>query len=37
VPARPTLRRVIVAAVMALTIATIVTLIFRYIFLVRLP
>ena len=37
VPARPTLRRVIVAAVMELTIATIVTLIFRYIFLVRLP
>jgi len=37
VPARPTLRRMIVAAVMALTIATIVTLIFRYIFLVRLP
>jgi hypothetical protein len=37
VPARPTLRRVIVAGVMALTIATIVTLIFRYIFLVRLP
>ena len=29
VPARPTLRRVIVAAVMALTIATIVTLIFQ--------
>jgi hypothetical protein len=37
VPARPTPRRVVVAAIMALTIATIVTLIFRYIFLVRLP
>ena len=37
VPARPTLRRTIVAAIMALTIATIVTLIFRYVFLVRLP
>ena len=37
VPARPTLRRVIVAGIMALTIATIVTLIFRYVFLVRLP
>ena len=37
VPARPTLRRVIFAGVMALTIATIVTLIFRYIFLIRLP
>jgi putative tricarboxylic transport membrane protein len=37
VPAKPTLRRIVVAAIMALAISTIVTLIFRYIFLVRLP
>ena len=37
VPARPTLRRVIVAAIVALSISTVVTLVFRYIFLVRLP
>jgi hypothetical protein len=37
VPARPTLRRVIVAAVMALAVSTAVSLVFRYIFLVRLP
>ena len=37
VPARPTLRGVIVAAVMALAVSTAVSLIFRYIFLVRLP
>jgi hypothetical protein len=37
VPAKPTLRGIIAAAIMALAISTIVTLIFRYIFLVRLP
>ena len=37
VPARPTLRRIIVAAIVALSISTVVTLVFRYIFLVRLP
>jgi hypothetical protein len=37
VPAKPTLRRIIVAAIMALAISTIVAMIFRYIFLVRLP
>lgn len=37
VPAKPTLRRIVVAAIMALAVSTVVTLIFRYIFLVRLP
>ena len=37
VPARPTLRRFLVAAVMALAVSTVVSLVFRYIFLVRLP
>jgi hypothetical protein len=37
VPARPTVRRVLIAAVMALSVATVVSLVFRYIFLVRLP
>ena len=37
VPAKPTLRRTIVAAIMALAVSTIVAMIFRYIFLVRLP
>lgn len=37
VPARPTLRRIIVSAVMALAVSTVVALVFRYIFLVRLP
>jgi hypothetical protein len=37
VPAKPTLRRIVVAAIMALAVSTIVAMIFRYIFLVRLP
>ena len=37
VPATPTLRRVLLAAVIALSVATAVALVFRYIFLVRLP
>jgi hypothetical protein len=37
VPARPTLRGIIIAALMALAVSTAVSLIFRYIFLVRLP
>jgi hypothetical protein len=37
VPALPTLRRVLVAAAVALAIATAVALVFRYVFLVRLP
>jgi hypothetical protein len=37
VPARPDLRRVIIAAILAPAIATVVTLVFQYIFLVRLP
>ena len=37
VPAVPTVRRMLVAAVLALSVATAVALVFRYIFLVRLP
>jgi hypothetical protein len=37
VPARLTLRRLVVAAIMAPTVATIVTLVFQHVFLVRLP
>jgi Tripartite tricarboxylate transporter TctB family len=37
VPARPTLRRFITAAILAGAVSTIVTMVFRYIFLVRLP
>ena len=37
VPARPTLRRVLIAAVVALAISTVVTMVFRYVFLIRLP
>jgi hypothetical protein len=37
VPARPNLRRIITAAIIAPAFATAVTLIFQYIFLVRLP
>jgi putative tricarboxylic transport membrane protein len=37
VPARPTLRRFLIATTMALAVATAVTLVFRYVFLVRLP
>ncbi len=37
VPARPTLRRILIAAVMAVSVSTVVSLVFRYIFLVRLP
>ena len=37
VPAQPDLRRVIIAAILAPAIATIVTLVFQHIFLVRLP
>jgi hypothetical protein len=37
VPARPTLRRFILAAAIALTISTVVALVFQHVFLVRLP
>jgi hypothetical protein len=37
VPARPTLRRFILAAAVALAVSTVVTLVFQHIFLVRLP
>ena len=37
VPARPSLRRLVTAAVIAPTFAIVVTLVFQYIFLVRLP
>jgi len=37
VPARITLRRAIIAGTIALAVATVVTLVFQYIFLVRLP
>jgi len=37
VPARPTLRRTLIAAAIALVVATAVALVFRYVFLVRLP
>jgi hypothetical protein len=37
VPARPTLRRFILAAALALAISTVVTLVFQHVFLVRLP
>ena len=37
VPARLTLRRLVVAAITAPTVATIVTLVFQHVFLVRLP
>lgn len=37
VPARPDLRRLILAGLLAPAIATLVTLVFQYIFLVRLP
>ena len=37
VPARPTLRRFILAAALALAVSTTVTLVFQHIFLVRLP
>ena len=37
VPARPNLRRIITAAILAPAFATAVTLVFQYIFLVRLP
>jgi hypothetical protein len=37
VPARPTLRRVVTAVIIAPAFATAVTLVFQYIFLVRLP
>ena len=37
VPAHPDTRRVITAAILAPAIATIVTLVFQYVFLVRLP
>jgi hypothetical protein len=37
VPARPTLRRFILAAVLALAVSTAVTLVFQHVFLVRLP
>lgn len=37
VPARPDPKRLILAALLAPTIATVVTLVFQYIFLVRLP
>jgi hypothetical protein len=37
VPARPNVRRIAVAAVIAPAFAIIVSLVFQYIFLVRLP
>lgn len=37
VPARPDMRRVIIAAILAPAIATLVTLVFQHVFLVRLP
>jgi putative tricarboxylic transport membrane protein len=37
VPARPSLRRLVTAAVMAPAVATVVTLVFQHVFLVRLP
>jgi putative tricarboxylic transport membrane protein len=37
VPARLTLRRLLTAAIMAPTVATVVTLVFQHVFLVRLP
>ena len=37
VPAHPDLRRIITAAILAPAIATVVTLVFQYVFLVRLP
>jgi hypothetical protein len=37
VPARPTVRRLAKAAIVALAVATAVALVFRYVFLVRLP
>lgn len=37
VPARPTLRRTLIAAGLSLAVATAVALVFRYVFLVRLP
>ena len=37
VPARPNLRRIVTAAILAPAFATAVTLVFQYIFLVRLP
>jgi hypothetical protein len=37
VPARPTLRRFVLAAALALAVSTVVTLVFQHIFLVRLP
>ena len=37
VPARPTLRRLVLAAALALAISTAVSLVFQHVFLVRLP
>lgn len=37
VPAQPTVRRLLTAAILALSVATAVALVFRYVFLVRLP
>jgi hypothetical protein len=37
VPARPTVRRLILAAAIALAVSTVVTLVFQRVFLVRLP
>jgi hypothetical protein len=37
VPARPTLRRFLLAAALALAVSTAVTLVFQHVFLVRLP
>ena len=37
VPQRPTLRRVVLAAALALAVSTVVTLVFQHLFLVRLP
>ncbi len=37
VPAQPTVRRLATAAIVALSVATTVALVFRYVFLVRLP
>jgi hypothetical protein len=37
VPAHPDLRRIVTAAILAPAIATVVTLVFQYVFLVRLP